>query len=159
MAQRSKKAHIVETALPLFLENGFKGTSIDLVVKSSGVSKPTVYNHFPDKAALMLEVVSSWVDDHKPLISAQRDSAGLEACIRDQWLTEETVRLYAIVIGEGFRFPEAKQLFWERFDRRWRRALAYVADNATEFDTTARPGQGDIDAYLDHRLIERLRTR
>ncbi|MEM7562893.1 MAG: TetR/AcrR family transcriptional regulator [Pseudomonadota bacterium] len=44
MAQKSKKDHIVATALPLFLENGFKGTSIDLVVKASEVSKPTVYN-------------------------------------------------------------------------------------------------------------------
>jgi AcrR family transcriptional regulator len=51
MAQRSKKDHIAAAALPLFLENGFKGTSIDMVVRVSGVSKPTVYNHFPDKAA------------------------------------------------------------------------------------------------------------
>jgi TetR/AcrR family transcriptional regulator of autoinduction and epiphytic fitness len=61
MAQKSKKEHITAVALPLFLQNGFKGTSIDVVVKQSSVSKPTVYNHFPDKAALILAVVEQWV--------------------------------------------------------------------------------------------------
>ena len=153
MAQRSKKAHIVETALPLFLENGFKGTSIDLVVRASGVSKPTVYNHFPDKSALMLAVMARWIEDHKPLIAAQRDAVGLDTYIRDHWLTDEAVRLYAMVIGEGFRFAEARALFWDQFDRRWRKALEYVTDNA--------PGSGrrDIDACLDHQLVERLRAQ
>ncbi|MGD8421437.1 MAG: TetR/AcrR family transcriptional regulator, partial [Gammaproteobacteria bacterium] len=68
MAQRSKKDHIVSTALPLFLEQGFKGMSIDMVVRASGVSKPTVYNHFPDKSALMETVLRRWVEDHKPVI-------------------------------------------------------------------------------------------
>ena len=135
MAQPSKKAHIVESALPLFLENGFKGTSIDLVVRASGVSKPTVYNHFPDKSALMLAVMARWIDDHKPLISVQRNLAGLDGFVRQNWLTE------------------ARTLFWEQFDRRWRKALAYVSDDA------AGSGRGGIDAYLDHRLIQRLRAQ
>ncbi len=68
MAQKSKRNYIVEMALPLFLEHGFKGTSIDLVVKKSGVSKPTVYNHFPDKIALMLAVVENWCETQQPEI-------------------------------------------------------------------------------------------
>ncbi|MDH3389841.1 MAG: TetR/AcrR family transcriptional regulator, partial [Gammaproteobacteria bacterium] len=75
MAQKSKKDHIIASALPLFLEHGFKGTSIDMVVRASSVSKPTVYNHFPDKAALMLAVLARWTETHKPLIQPLKDIA------------------------------------------------------------------------------------
>jgi len=42
VAQKSKKTLIAAAALPLFLENGFKGTSIDMVVNSSQGAKATV---------------------------------------------------------------------------------------------------------------------
>ncbi|MCP4983005.1 MAG: TetR/AcrR family transcriptional regulator, partial [Gammaproteobacteria bacterium] len=130
MAQRSKKDYIAAAALPLFLENGFKGTSIDMVVKVSGVSKPTVYNHFPDKAALMLAVVARWIENNKPIILPLKDSTELEAFVRNHWLTDEAVRIYAIVIGEGRRFPLARALFWEQFDRLWRIAFDYVCEHS-----------------------------
>ncbi len=153
MAQRSKKEHIVATALPLFLENGFKATSIDMVVKASAVSKPTVYNHFPDKAALMLAVLRSWIENHKPMILQIRDLEHLDRFIRENWLTGEAVRLYAIVIGEGFRFPEARSLFWEQFDRRWRIAFAYVCEQSPDLDRDA------VERRLDRELLQRLRAQ
>jgi AcrR family transcriptional regulator len=152
MAQRSKKDHIVATAMPLFLQNGFKGTSIDMVVRTSGVSKPTVYNHFPDKSALIHEVLLRWIDDNKPLILPIRDRAALDELVRTRWLTDEAVRFYAMVIGEGWRFPEAKRLFWEQFDRLWRKALGYVSDHSHSLQQT------DIDLYLDRQLLNRLRA-
>jgi TetR/AcrR family transcriptional regulator of autoinduction and epiphytic fitness len=151
MAQKSKKNHIVATALPLFLEQGFKATSIDMVVRASGVSKPTVYNHFPDKAALMEAVLHSWIEAHKPIIVALQDSDELEAFIREHWLTDEAVRLYAIVIGEGWRFPAAKQFFWEQYDRLWRVAFVYICGRSPDLE------QEDVAWLLDSRLLERLR--
>lgn len=151
MAQRSKKDHITANALPLFLENGFKGTSIDMVVRLSGVSKPTVYNHFPDKAALMTAVLSLWVENNKPLIMPIRNLNELDEFVRSHWLTDEAVRFYALVIGEGWRFPQAKQLFWEQFDHLWRKALSYVSDHSSSLD------QASIELRLDHQLLSRLK--
>ncbi len=151
MAQRSKKEYIATSALPLFLENGFKGTSIDMVVKLTGVSKPTVYNHFPDKAALILAVLSLWIESNKPLIAPLRDNHDLDEFVRQHWLTEEAVRFYALVIGEGWRFPQAKRLFWEQFDPLWRKALTYAASNIETFDMAS------IDLWLDHQLLTRLK--
>ena len=152
MAQRSKKDHIIATALPLFLENGFKGTSIDLVVKTCRVSKPTVYNHFPDKAALMLAVVARWIDDNKPLILPIRNPGELDEFVRVNWFTPEAVRFYALIIGEGRRFPEAKRLFWNQYDGLWRQALTYVSDHSIELD------QASIEQRLDQHLMNRLRA-
>jgi TetR/AcrR family transcriptional regulator of autoinduction and epiphytic fitness len=151
MAQRSKKDYIAASALPIFLDNGFKGTSIDMVVKLSKVSKPTVYNHFPDKAALMLAVMSLWIDNNKPLIMPVRDLSELDEFVRSHWLTDEAVKFYALVIGEGWRFPQAKRLFWEQFDRLWRKALGYVTDHSSSLD------QASIDLRLDHQLLNRLK--
>jgi len=151
MAQKSKKNQIAEAALPLFLEHGFKGTSIDMVVKACGVSKPTVYNHFPDKAALMDAVLRRWIDAHKPIILSLQDGDELDAFLREHWLGDEAVRLYAIVIGEGWRFLAARQLFWEQYDRRWRVAFGYICERSPNLD-----GVG-IEALLDSRLLERLR--
>jgi len=150
MAQKSKKHQIAAAALPLFLENGFKGTSIDMVVKASEVSKATVYNHFPDKAALMLATLSLWLEANKPLIAPLQGIADFDEFVQRHWLTDEAVRLYALVIGEGWRFPEAKQLFWTQFDRRWRQALGYLSTNATAIEADA------IDMRLDHFLLQRL---
>jgi AcrR family transcriptional regulator len=151
MAQRSKKEHIVGIALPLFLESGFKGTSIDIVVKQSLVSKPTVYNHFPDKAALMYAVIEQWVNKNKPSLVFKSDSQTLDTLIQSQWLTGDAVRLYALVIGEGWRFPEATKLFWKQYDDIWRKALGYVADRLSNH------GQHPVDLLLDHQLMNRLR--
>jgi TetR/AcrR family transcriptional regulator of autoinduction and epiphytic fitness len=151
MAQRSKKEHIATSALPLFLANGFKGTSIDMVVKLAGVSKPTVYNHFPDKAALMEAVPAIWIENNKPVIMPVRDLNELDALVRRHWLTDEAVRLYALVIGEGWRFPQAKRLFWEQFDRLWRKALTYVSDHSSGLE------QASINLRLDHQLLSRLK--
>ena len=150
MAQRSKKQHIIKAALPLFLENGFKGTSIDMVVKASGVSKPTVYNHFPDKSALMQALLEVWIENHKPVILPLHGLDELDRLIAAHWLTRESVRLYAIVIGEGFRFPGARDLFWEGFDRRWRAAFVYLCEQSPGLDRAA------VERRLDRRLLEGL---
>ncbi|MCZ6578831.1 MAG: TetR/AcrR family transcriptional regulator [Gammaproteobacteria bacterium] len=147
MAQRSKKDHIVACALPLFLANGYKGTSIDLVVKESAVSKPTVYNHFPDKAALILAVMKQWAATHKPKIPAAKDLPVLDLLIDGQWLTWETVGLYALVIGEGRRFPQARKVFWEQFDQRWRQL----------FIMTFMRADPQVEMYIDQQLMNRLK--
>ena len=122
-----------------------------MVVKLAGVSKPTVYNHFPDKAALMKAVLAIWIENNKPVIMPVRDLNELDELVRRHWLTDEAVRLYALVIGEGWRFPQAKRLFWEQFDRLWRKALSYVSDHSSGLE------QASIDLRLDHQLLSRLK--
>ena len=151
MAQKSKKEHIIGVALPLFLQNGFKGTAIDIVVKQSAVSKPTVYNHFPDKAALFLAVIGQWVEANKPSLLLKYDSQAFEEMIQTQWLTGDAVRLYALVISEGWRFPEARKLFWNQYDEIWRKALSYVAERLPDRDQTP------VELLLDHELMGRLK--
>ena len=56
---RSIEAHekVLNAALELFAERGIEATSMDAISHASGVSKATIYNHWSDKEALLLEVM------------------------------------------------------------------------------------------------------
>jgi AcrR family transcriptional regulator len=56
---RSIEAHekMIHAALALVVERGIEATSMDAIARLSGVSKATVYNHWADKEALLIEVM------------------------------------------------------------------------------------------------------
>ena len=56
---RSAEAHekVLNAALELFAERGIDATSMDAISQASGVSKATIYNHWTDKEALLLEAM------------------------------------------------------------------------------------------------------
>jgi AcrR family transcriptional regulator len=56
---RSTDAHekVLRAALDLFAERGIEAASMDAIAQQSGVSKATIYNHWEDKEALLLEVM------------------------------------------------------------------------------------------------------
>lgn len=45
-------AHLLDVARAAFIADGFDAVSIDAIARISGVSKETIYRHFPDKQAL-----------------------------------------------------------------------------------------------------------
>jgi AcrR family transcriptional regulator len=56
---RSSEAHekVLRAALDLFAERGIDATSMDSIAQASGVSKATIYNHWVDKEALLMDVM------------------------------------------------------------------------------------------------------
>lgn len=68
---RSARAHtqVLDAALQLFAERGIDATSMDAIAETSGVSKATIYKHWPDKDALCLEVMSRLHGRDQPLIA------------------------------------------------------------------------------------------
>jgi AcrR family transcriptional regulator len=56
---RSQSAHdrVLRAALDLFAERGIEATSMDAITQASGVSKATIYNHWANKEALLIEVM------------------------------------------------------------------------------------------------------
>ena len=148
MARASKKNFIVETATGVFLKNGYKGTSIGMVVTACQVSKPTVYNHFPDKSVLMDAVLDKWMHNHPVPDIAVDDEISLWTFLAEHWWTAEVVAMYRMVIGEGWRFEVSAQRFWQQFDEQWRAAAktayAHIGVRALEGES--------LDAMISHRL-------
>lgn len=52
-----KRQAIVAAAIAEFRANGFEVTSMDKIAATAGVSKRTVYNHFPSKEELFAEIL------------------------------------------------------------------------------------------------------
>ncbi|MGH8082351.1 MAG: TetR/AcrR family transcriptional regulator [Lysobacter sp.] len=57
-----KRAAILDAAVAEFRQAGYDATSMDRVAASAGVSKRTVYNHFPSKEALFAQILQQLLD-------------------------------------------------------------------------------------------------
>ncbi|MBU6957584.1 TetR/AcrR family transcriptional regulator [Pseudomonas sp. CVAP len=65
-----KREAIVQAAIAEFRANGFDITSMDKIAATAGVSKRTVYNHFPSKEELWTEILQRlWTN-----VTAQQDN-------------------------------------------------------------------------------------
>jgi AcrR family transcriptional regulator len=71
---RSAQAHrkVVDAAVQLFSERGIDATSMDAIAEASGVSKATIYKHWPDKDSLCLEVMGylHGLDEEPPVFDS-----------------------------------------------------------------------------------------
>jgi AcrR family transcriptional regulator len=52
-----RRRQLIEVALDVFSERGFHQTSMDDVAVRAGVTKPVLYQHFPSKRALYVELL------------------------------------------------------------------------------------------------------
>jgi AcrR family transcriptional regulator len=65
------RAQLIAIAMRMFAERGYEDTSIEAVLREAGVSRGSLYHHFPSKEALF-EAVAEEVETN---IGAQTDSA------------------------------------------------------------------------------------
>lgn len=59
-----KRNIILDGAVKVFIEKGFEAASMDRIADVAGVSKRTVYNHFPSKEILFQTIVADFVERH-----------------------------------------------------------------------------------------------
>ena len=57
--KQQKTQAIIKAACHYFLQYGYNGATTDLIQKKAGVSKATLYNHFPTKESLFASVVNT----------------------------------------------------------------------------------------------------
>jgi len=116
-----KAQQIVAAASTLFLEHGYGSVSMDAIAQKAQVSKPTLYSHFQDKAALFSEVMMAFCKANSGLVVLKffEEEGSVEEVLtkvaRAQLsilLTVEACALMRIVFAETERFPEIGQAFW-----------------------------------------------
>ncbi|MEI1250730.1 TetR/AcrR family transcriptional regulator [Rhizobium aouanii] len=113
---------IVEAADTQFHENGYAAASIATIAQEAGVSTKTLYRLFPTKADLFASVVSERISRFllaldPPMLAAADLRDGLERMLMAYGmltLSEDTVTIMRLVIGESDRFPEIATSFYER---------------------------------------------
>src|SRR6056297_1924860 len=105
---------VLEGARAVFLADGFEGASVDDIARAAGVSKATLYNYFPDKRFLFLQVAKT---ECQRQADTALDTIDLNAPVRDvlsniasriaDFVTSQFgKRIFRTCVGESDRFPE-----------------------------------------------------
>jgi AcrR family transcriptional regulator len=80
--RRNVREEIYAAALACFERHGVRRTLMEDVARQAGVSRPTISYYFPDKDALVLEVIVRQVREiHRRIRERIRPEDGLEAMI------------------------------------------------------------------------------
>jgi len=133
-----KRQSIVQAAIDEFRTHGFGATSMDRIALTAGVSKRTVYNHFPSKEALFAEIlIQLWDASAAQVDLAYRPERPLRAQLLEllwqkmRMLCDASfVDLARVAIAETIHSPERAQEMVARLGDReegvtvWLRAAA-----------------------------------
>jgi len=129
-----KVNQVLEGARTVFLRDGFEGASVDDIAKSASVSKATLYNYFPDKRILFIEVAKAeccrqeeatdkMIGMSAPPAEALRLAA--ERMMR-LFLSPFGRNVFKVCVAESDRFPGLGKEFWESGPARVRsKMIAY----------------------------------
>ncbi|TBW40632.1 TetR/AcrR family transcriptional regulator [Siculibacillus lacustris] len=118
--ERSPKvALILDAAFELFLARGFDSVSMDLIAKTAGVSKTTLYAHFTSKEALFSKLLINQCGEFSARVHIPDEYTGdLTGTLRGFALDfisvfeeEHGMALYRLIVGEIHRFPQIARAF------------------------------------------------
>ncbi len=70
------RQRVLETAIGIFAEKGYAGTSVREIAEQAGVSKPMLYYYFKSKEGLFLAILEMAEDLQKHLLAEVLDSKG-----------------------------------------------------------------------------------
>lgn len=62
LPRRERRAQLLESALEVFVANGYHAAAMDDIAERAGVSKPVLYQHFPGKLELYLALLDDTCD-------------------------------------------------------------------------------------------------
>ncbi|MGH9179849.1 MAG: TetR/AcrR family transcriptional regulator [Acidimicrobiales bacterium] len=79
MAQQSRE-RVLDSALRLFGQRGFGGTSLQAIADDVGMTKASVYHHFRAKADLLEVLAQPFLDRLETLLARPADSSGPARC-------------------------------------------------------------------------------
>lgn len=127
-----KCAQVLAGARAVFLASGYEGASVDDIARTAGISKATLYRHFPDKKALFIAVVDQecrrQAEHHPALCDSSRPIAAiLTDLARDSvnfGLGTFAQGIYRVAVAESERFPHIGEIFYQSGFERNRQRLA-----------------------------------
>lgn len=122
-----KRSAIIAAATELFTHAGYGAVSMDAIAAKAGVSKRTVYSHFPGKDVLFAAVMTRhcgkvsgenvWVLD--PEVEPREMLTDRGRRFLRLITSPEAIALFRTVTAEAERFPELGRAFFETGPKCW----------------------------------------
>jgi AcrR family transcriptional regulator len=109
---RSAKEVVLESAIREFAQKGYSGTSVQDILKATGLSKPTLYYYYQSKAGLFRAIMDFAYDE---CLSRMQDRVAKAEGIRAKLLAvttamfefaEKRPQLLRLVFATNFAAPE-----------------------------------------------------
>lgn len=132
----ARRRAMLDAAISVFLEHGYEGASLDLVIERSGGSRRTLYEHFGNKEGLFRAAIETLFDR----ILVRLSSLDLETGDPEDALTEagrefltaltapDMLAGFRTVLGEATRFPVlGETLLRQGPERAYARVAAWLA--------------------------------
>ncbi|WP_156135352.1 TetR/AcrR family transcriptional regulator [Novosphingobium malaysiense] len=136
-----KRAEIVNIATRSFFERGYAATTMSAIAEELGGSKATLWAHFGSKEELFEAVIDQQVEsfsrDIDEVLTSQTYSkpALRRFCLRflECMMRDNAVRLFSLILSEGERFPEIREMFYSRGPAKVRKCIiAFYATHVSE---------------------------
>jgi AcrR family transcriptional regulator len=136
------RARILDAAMNLFAERGFRGTTVGAIEAAAGLAPRSgaLYQHFQSKD----EVARACVERHVAELDQLQDAMELlplgdlraDLLLMGRWNLADLSRrqaLYRFLAKEGERFPDLRELVREAIvEKPLRRVASWLRDRATE---------------------------
>jgi AcrR family transcriptional regulator len=91
---------IVQAALPEFAQHGYEAASVGRIARAAGVARTVLYDHFPSKHALFVEVLGL---EQEALLKYLSTALGSQGMTEDRWRA---------AFDAFFTFVEEQPLGW-----------------------------------------------
>ncbi|MGO4320735.1 TetR/AcrR family transcriptional regulator [Pseudomonas sp. P9_35] len=159
LTERKREA-ILQAAIAEFRSSGFEITSMDKIAATAGVSKRTVYNHFPSKEELFAEILNRLWNS----ITAEQDMPySPQKPLREQLQTllqaklhlladENFLDLARIAIAATIHSPERAQDMVSRMGQREEGLTAWIRQ--AQADGRLKPVEPAFAAQQMHGLLK-----
>jgi TetR/AcrR family transcriptional regulator of autoinduction and epiphytic fitness len=155
-----KREAIIQAAIAEFRANGFEITSMDKIAATAGVSKRTVYNHFPSKEELFAEILNQlWARiSAEQSVTYNRDQPLREQLrqmlqAKVQLMADENfLTLARVAIAATIHSPERAQNMIERMGEREEALTVWI--RAAQADGRLKPVDPEFAAHQVQGLLK-----
>ncbi|MCV3212322.1 TetR/AcrR family transcriptional regulator [Plectonema radiosum NIES-515] len=112
-AEAQTRTRILSAALRLFASQGFDGTTTRDLAQAAGVAEGTLFRHFPNKKAILVEVATNgWVEILTDLLTELSEMGSYKAVAqvmrRRMWNMHKNVDLMRVCFMEAQFHPDLR---------------------------------------------------
>ncbi len=134
-SEAQTRSRILQAALKLFAAQGFDGTTTRDLAQAAGVAEGTLFRHFPNKKAILVEVATGgWVDILTDLLTELSEMGSYKAVAqvmrRRMWNLQKNADLMKVCFMEVQFHPDLR-------DRIQTEVIEKMTDVAEAFFQTA----------------------
>jgi AcrR family transcriptional regulator len=146
-AARDRRTEIQKIAGPLFLKNGYKGTSMSQIASDVGGSKATLYSYFDSKEKLFEAYMEMRVHQEAADIFEFPETAETMRSVLTRFglkflemiAGEDSRKLLRLLYHEAPRFPEIGRIFYDLCLSSGRKSLTEYLTRAESKDMLSVP--------------------